>query len=229
MKILIGSEKGGTGKTTLAVNLAGRLAELGHSTVLVDSDQQGSAALWASRRMEAGITPIVACKQVFGSKINLEIDELAGQFDHVVVDTGGRDSVELRAAMLSADLAIVPLRPSQFDLWTLETMESLVDQVRQFNDQLRVFVAINQAPINAGASEAEEAIAALEEFEALSFGGIVLHDRAAFRKAVVQGCTVWELKPLDKKAIAEMDGFIKKVMSNGETANKQGRDVRKAS
>ena len=66
MVILIGGEKGGTGKTTIATNLAALRALAGHDVLLVDTDSQGSASYWASSRDEAGIKPRVACIQKFG-------------------------------------------------------------------------------------------------------------------------------------------------------------------
>ena len=73
MVILIGGEKGGTGKTTIATNLAALRALAWHDVLLVDTDSQGSASYWASSRDEAGIKPRVACIQKFGKGLQGEV------------------------------------------------------------------------------------------------------------------------------------------------------------
>ena len=136
MVVLIGGEKGGTGKTTIATNLAALQALAGYNVLLVDTDSQGSASYWARSRDEAGITPRVACIQKFGKGMQGEIQNLAGRYHDVIIDAGGRDSVELRAVMIVAHKAFVPIQASQFDIWTLGRMNDLVVTAQGFNPDL---------------------------------------------------------------------------------------------
>jgi chromosome partitioning protein len=76
MLVLIGGEKGGTGKSTLAINLAAERALAGRDVLLVDTDLQGSASYWAQVRDEVGITPRVACVQKFGKGLQTELKDL---------------------------------------------------------------------------------------------------------------------------------------------------------
>ena len=127
--ILIGGEKGGTGKTTLAVNLAALRALQGRDVLLIDTDIQASASYWAQSRDEAGIQPRVACIQKFGKGLQTEVRDLARRYQDLIIDAGGRDSAELRAALVVAERVYIPIQPSQFDIWTLGRMDDLVKYV----------------------------------------------------------------------------------------------------
>ena len=120
MIILIGGEKGGTGKTTLATNMAAMRALAGRDVLLIDTDPQGSANYWAQNRDEEEISPRVACVQKFGKGLPAEVKDLAVRYQDIIIDAGGRDSVELRSAMVIADQAYIPIQPSQFDIWDAE-------------------------------------------------------------------------------------------------------------
>ena len=95
MIILIGSQKGGPGKTTIAVNLAVEFARQGKDVVLVDADSQRSAARWHADREEQGHTPRIACVEKLGS-IHLTLQDLANRYDTVIVDVAGKDSQEFK-------------------------------------------------------------------------------------------------------------------------------------
>ena len=136
MILLVGGEKGGTGKTTIAVNLAAMRAHKGRDVLLVDTDPQGSASYWTQVRDEGSVTPRVASIQKFGKGVQQELQDLSKRYQDIIIDAGGRDSVELRAALVVANLALVPIQASQFDLWTLDRMDSLVAQARGFNEKL---------------------------------------------------------------------------------------------
>lgn len=86
--ILIGGEKGGTGKTTLAVNIAAARARDGHDVLVVDTDPQGSASYWAAAREEAGIEPRVASIQKFGKTLANELKDLSKRYEEIIVDAG---------------------------------------------------------------------------------------------------------------------------------------------
>lgn len=103
MLLVIGGEKGGTGKTTIATNLAAMRVLTGRDVLLVDTDRQSSASFWAETRQEQGALPPIASVQKFGSKIRGDLLDLAKRYQDVIVDAGGQDSPELRAALTVAD------------------------------------------------------------------------------------------------------------------------------
>ena len=221
MVVLIGGEKGGTGKTTIATNLAALRALAGHDVLLVDTDSQGSASYWTSARDESQITPRVACIQKFGKGLQGEVQDLAGRYQDVIIDAGGRDSVELRVAMIVAHKAFVPIQASQFDVWTLGRMNDLAVTAQGFNPDLPVWVVINRGSTNPSVTEIAQAGAILDDFEHLDLATSVIHDRIAYRKATREGLSVAEMKPADPKAISEMNAFYLEVFTDDKQAAQQ--------
>ncbi|SFM07682.1 AAA family ATPase [Legionella jamestowniensis] len=212
MIILIGGEKGGTGKTTLATNLAATSAINGDDVLLVDTDPQKTASFWSLTRDERNISPRVTTIQKFDN-VKQELLALKNKFDHIFIDAGGRDSLELRTALLVADKAFFPLRASQFDLWTLAKINSHVRDAKSINEKLRAFVLINQASPNPSVKESVEASVYLEDFEELSSIKTQIAERIAYRKAAIQGSCVQELDPEDKKATAEILSLSEEVFN----------------
>lgn len=211
MILLIGGEKGGTGKTTLAVNLAALRAMAGRDVLLVDTDIQASASYWALNRDEGKTQPRVACIQKFGKGLQTEVNDLATRYQDVIIDAGGRDSVELRSALVVADRAFIPIQPSQFDIWTLGRMDDLVNTVQGFNPTLEASVIISRASTNPSVSEVTEARSLLADFSHLQLAQTVIRDRIAYRKAARHGLGVVELKPMDAKAAEELRALYQEV------------------
>ena len=213
MIILFGGEKGGTGKTSLTVNLAAMRARAGYDVLLVDADRQESAAAWSAVRDQAGVEPRVPVVQKFGSSLAQEVKGLAEKYQDVIIDTGGRDSTELRAALVVADRFFVPIRPSQFDLWALEKVTGLVEECRPINPNLEAIVLVNLASTHPRVEESAETREYLDELDGVSLARTVLRERIAFRKAAREGLAVVELRPADPKAAAELESLYAEVFN----------------
>ena len=125
MILLIGSQKGGCGKSTTTASICAALAGQGKDIVLVDADRQATAANWANDRQQEENLPPVHCIQKYDN-IRPTLIDLDKRYEYVVVDAAGRDSRELRTGMTAAHILIVPFRPSQPDLDTLPYMLSLI-------------------------------------------------------------------------------------------------------
>jgi len=214
MIILIGGEKGGTGKTTIATNLAAMRALEGRDVLLIDTDPQGSANYWAQSRDDENKTPRVACIQKFGKGLPKEVQDLATRYEDIVIDAGGRDSVELRSSLVVVEKAFIPIQPSQFDIWTLNQMDELVETAKAFNPDLEAKVIISRASTNPSVHESDETVKLLNDFPNLGLANISIRDRIAYRKAAKDGLAVIELKPKDQKAIKEMEALYKEVFGN---------------
>lgn len=211
MIVLIGGEKGGPGKTTIATNIAAmRTNEMG-DVLLVDTDRQPTSSYWCSMREDKGIKPRVASIQKYDKAVRTEISELKKKFSDIIIDSGGRDSPELRGALLVCDKAIFPLRPSQFDLWTLGRLNSLVEVALEINENLRSYVVINQSSPNPAVREAEEMREFLTEFEHIKLLDSVICERIVFRRAALNGMAVTEYKPEDNKANEEMNALYQEI------------------
>jgi chromosome partitioning protein len=213
MIVLIGGEKGGPGKTTIAINLAAIRTKNIEDLLLIDTDKQPTASYWCSLREDNQINPRVASVQKFEKAVRTETLALKTKYEDIIIDAGGRDSPELRSALLVADKAVFPLRPSQFDLWTLGRMNTLVETAKEFNEKLEAFIVINQASPNPAVKEVEEARELIQEFGNLRLLKTHLCERIAFRRAAIQGMAVTEYKPEDNKAIEEVINLYEEIFN----------------
>ena len=220
MITLIGAEKGGTGKTTIAVNIAVCLATVGKEVIVVDTDKQPSAANFFAVRDENDVTPRVVCVQKYVQKkansLAKDLLSLAEKYEYVIVDAGGRDSLELRYSLGVADQVIIPLQPTQLDLWTLDQMDNLVRDARALNPNLqRAAVALNMVSTNIGNTDADEAAELINDYEELTILENRIKERVPFQRSIREGKAVIEYTPKDPKAYNEIAKLFKEVMRNG--------------
>jgi chromosome partitioning protein len=201
MILLLGGEKGGTGKSTIATNLAAWLALQGNDVILVDTDVQRTAAHWIDRRNLLTTVPLVHCTERRGNVFHA-LRDLSQRYQQVIVDAGGRDSEELRTALVAAHKVYVPLRASQPDLETSLHMNELVSLARGMNTSLEARVLISMAPTHPSIKETADAQDLLRELSALVPSTVILGERKAYRDAMTEGCGVVELD--NDKARAEI-------------------------
>lgn len=211
MIILIGGEKGGTGKTTIAVNLAVLRARAGHDVLLIDTDSQGSSMLWAAMRAEDKTEPSITTVALRGRGLAKEIQKLAPKFSDVVIDAGGRDSVELREAMLAANLMFVPAAASQFDIHALAAVDRIVGEAQTFNSALEAKVVISRATTHASGTDSDDMREALADMTYLRVADSVIKERVTVRRAAGNGKAVIEFEPQDEKATFEMSFLYREV------------------
>lgn len=214
--VLVGGEKGGTGKTTTAVNFAAFLAAEGRDVLLVDTDPQTSASDWvALRDHEHPDLRRVAAVQKTGHGIARELMDLATRYEDIIVDAGGRESIELRGAMLMADILVSPIGASSFDLWTLRTLQILYTQCTASRNPeappLEVMVAISKGSTNANTQDHDGVADLVETFPEFKLASCPVRDRVSFRRAAGQGLGINEYEPKDEKAIFEMRSLYKEV------------------
>ena len=210
MIILIGSQKGGCGKSTTAVNICADLAEKGKDVVLVDADRQCTAANWALDRSTNDSLPTVHCVQKYENIRDTLID-LDKRYEYVVVDAAGRDSRELRTGMTAAHILLVPFRPSQPDLDTLPNLREIIVTAKDLNPELVVFGLITMAPTNPVINETEEAKEYLQDYPEINLLHTIIRDRKVYRDAMSDGLGVVEMT--NPKATEEIQGLIKEVFA----------------
>lgn len=202
--VLCGGEKGGTGKSTLATNLAVWLAHQGKDVLLVDTDRQLTASRWCDRRAALpDALPPVRSAEKHGNVFHA-LRDWATRYAEIVVDAGGRDSEELRTALVAAHVVYLPLRVSQPDLETSLHMHELVTLARTLNPTLTARWLLTMAPTGSH-PDTQEARRVLSDLPAIPLSASLLHDRQIYRDAMASGHGVTEL--LNDKAQAEIDAL----------------------
>ena len=205
--------KGGAGKTTLALNVAAVLAAEHHSRVLfIDADPQGSALDWSQAREQQRLFPVIGLPR---PTIHKELAELAKDYDHVVIDTPPRVSDLARSALMVADMAIMPVTPSQYDVWALSTTVELVKEALVFKPNLRSVIAINRKI--AGSVIGRVVTQALSDFEFPVLRTAITH-RVAFAEMAGIGQAVIEMDPKGQAAqeVRDMTGEIMRILAGAE-------------
>lgn len=145
MIILVGGEKGGSGKSCLAQNMAVYLQKKGMDILLVDADPQGTTTDWAAERDENELADSLPCVQSSGN-LRQTLKDLARRYENIVIDSGGQDSEALRSAMTVATHMLLPFRPKRRDLKTLVQVEQLVKLAKAVNPELIARAVITQCP-----------------------------------------------------------------------------------
>lgn len=152
--LVVGAEKGGVGKTCLAVNLASLAACAGVETLLVDTDPTGSATAWNRIRAESGVTPNIPVISVYET-LARELPVLAKKFELVVVDIGANSRSSLGHAALQADLMLVPTGPDQFEVEStirvFQTLERL--GVHRASGKIPAHIVLTRMPTASGSKD----------------------------------------------------------------------------
>ncbi|MCU0910621.1 MAG: ParA family protein [Rhodobacteraceae bacterium] len=176
--ITFAQQKGGSGKTTLAANLAVAYARRGQSVALLDTDPQGSLGRWFLARRERG-DPGMDFSTASAWGVGYECEKLRGSHDWVIVDTPPKVDADLRPALRESSLIVVPVAMSQVDLWATEAVLDLARRERR-----RALVVLNRARAGTRlAGEIADGIGALDADRART----VLGNRVAFAEALGQG------------------------------------------
>ena len=204
MIIAVLGEKGGTGKTMVATNLAGMRAAAGRKILLVDADRQGSAQRWAKIRESEGLAQ-VDCEPLAGDALRRYLQTRISRYDDVVVDVGAGDGDEMETALLMAECVVVPVRPTAADVWTMTLVDGRIAAASRRNRDLRAWALLNQVSPNPRHTAAAETREVLESGCAfMSVAEPVLCDRVAFQRAYSEGRTVEEYDSRSEKAADEM-------------------------
>ena len=207
----IGGIKGGSGKSTHATNLTVMLAKQGHDVLLVDADDQQTSKEFNEWRQDTFGDTGYTFVQLYEKAVASEVLKLSSKYNHIVIDTGGRDTKSQRAAMAISDIYLAPFRPKSFDIWTLEKTEELVSEISTVNQKLKAFSFINEG-FHQG-KDNEDVAQILKESEVLSYIDAPVRNRKAVSNAASEGRAVIEYKPQDEKAISEFTTLFNIIIS----------------
>lgn len=211
MIFTVGGIKGGTGKTTIATNLAVWLSQQGADVLLVDADEQESASDFTAWREETkkgslGYTLV----QLNGPTVRRQIEQLRPKYDHIVIDTGGRDTASQRAALFVSDVYLIPFAPRSYEIWTLSKVQALLSEIQGSRQTpLQVYSFLNKA--DSRGADNTEATEVLSDTEGLNFVDYPVINRKAFATAASKGLSVFEMLPTDEKAVGEVSALFRHV------------------
>lgn len=190
MIIALLNQKGGVGKTTLATHLAGELTRSGDSVVVIDADPQGSALDWSQRRSQTGLPRLFGVVGLARETLHLEAPEIARSVDHVVIDGPPRVTALARSALLAADLVLIPVQPSPYDVWASSEMVALVVEALVFRPTLRAAFVVNRRVSRTVIGR--ETRATLTEHRITPLAAEI-HQRIVFAESVAAGLLAFEV------------------------------------
>lgn len=144
MIVALLNQKGGVGKTTLALHLAGDWARRGARITVIDADPQGSALDWSEQRAREGLPRLFGTVGLARDTLHHEAPELARSARHVVIDGPPRVAGLMRSALLAADLVLIPVQPSAFDGWGSAEILRLIEEAQFFRPQITVRFVLNR-------------------------------------------------------------------------------------
>lgn len=202
---LVGN-KGGAGKTTLAVNLAMTLVRQAPTAVL-DADPQGSSLQW---RQFADGSPLEVIEAAADPESAFE--NTLDRYSHVVIDCPPSvHAPQTHAALAVSDIALIPVQPSPLDLWATVHIERAIEQARQVNPKLDAMLVINQLEPRTRLSRLiREALAELE----LPAAETAIRRRTVYRASVLEGKSVLDMGKRGESAAAEIQNLISEVITS---------------
>jgi chromosome partitioning protein len=212
-------QKGGSGKSTVALSLASELVARGLRVLLVDADPQGTARTWGAVALEAGQTAPTVVSMGADLYRPGQLPALVGGFDWVLIDTPPRHSETQRAALMVADLALLPCGPSASDAWALAESVDLVRAAQQVRPDLNASVLLTRKV--AGTAIGKSARDVLGE-AGLPVLRSELGFRVAYQEAPAAGLGPAQYAP-GSEAAAEVRALTEEVLTLARVSKPQKR------
>ncbi|MCA9215968.1 MAG: AAA family ATPase [Planctomycetales bacterium] len=208
MKIGLLNQKGGVGKTTLAVHIADAMARKKKRVLLVDADPQGSALDWAASRDGDPLFPVAGLPK---PSIHKELPSLAEGYDRVIIDGPPRVYDVARAAIMASDLVLIPVQPSPYDVWAAKEIVDLIHEATVYKPNLKSAFVINRKIVNTALGR--DVSDALADYP-IPVMETAICQRVALAESAAQGQTVFETAPGSPAAeeIVQLTREIERMM-----------------
>jgi chromosome partitioning protein len=209
--IAVVNQKGGSGKTTISMQLTGAIARRKNKVLVVDADPQGTATRWAaSAEDETPFPASVVGLSAANTKVHREVKKFIDDYDYIIIDCPpAADSPVPQSALLIADLALVPIIPSPLDMWAAVGIRQVIQNVSDFNDTLQSRLVLNQCQPKT--TLAQESLEVLPEF-GIPLAKTQIQHRQVYRQSAVFGQTVHNLGNKASAAISEIEKLTDEVL-----------------
>ncbi|AWK15570.1 ParA family partition ATPase (plasmid) [Candidatus Fukatsuia symbiotica] len=204
MIISVLNQKGGVGKTTLSVNISASLTRMESRVLLIDADPQGSSLNWAAAREGEPLFTVIGLPR---KTIHKEVAEISKGFDYVIIDGPPRVTDLARSAIMAADLVLIPVQPSPYDVWAAEEVVTLINEARIYKEKLKSAFVVNRKIANTAIGR--DVGEALSEYNTPVLRGCVTQ-RVIFAEAAAKGCAVYEIDP-QGPAAKEIDNLVNEI------------------
>ena len=209
--ITVFNQKGGAGKTTLSMQLAGTLARRSHKVLVVDSDPQGTATRWsASAPQDKAFPAAVNGLSAAGAMVHREVRKFVDDYRFIIIDCPpALESAVPESALLISDIALVPIKALPAELWASVAIRTLIERQQGINDSLQARLVI--CDLEERTRLARSIMERLEEFD-IPLMKTRMHHRIAYPESMIMGCTVHDLGAAAKPAIEEMEALTDEVI-----------------
>ncbi len=215
MVIAVCTEKGGSGKTTISINLAVKLGLIKEDTLLIDSDPQRSIEVFTNIRDRENVELTFNTVAKFGTSLAKEIQSLKTKYDAIIIDTGGRDSEEMRQALAVSDLIIIPTLPSDLDIAVLNKMINLFNQAKAFNPNAKALITISKASPNPFLNKKIDDLRKYikdKNLEDVKLADTIIYEREAYRNSLSNGKGVLEYLKPNENAYKDFNNFFNEIV-----------------
>jgi chromosome partitioning protein len=191
MILALTNQKGGVGKTTLSVHIAAALAMRGRRVRLIDMDPQHSALDWQAARDNTQLAPLFEIDGYPKETLHKHIESKAKGFDDVILDVPPQTAALARSAILSADIILIPVQPSPYDVWAAKETVGLWEEARVFKPGLRALFALNRHIV--GTAIGRDVREALGHYEEVPVMEAVIAQRVIFAESAASGQVAMEI------------------------------------
>jgi len=203
------NQKGGVGKTTLAINIAAALARAGTRVLVVDADPQGSALDWAAAREGDGLFSVIGLPR---ASIHKEIAEIGRGYDHIIIDGPPRVTDLARSAIMASDLVLIPVQPSPYDIWAADEVVKLIQEAGVYKENLKAAFVVNRKITNTAIGrDVSDALAGYP----VPVLAAAVTQRVIYAEAAAQGKAVFELDA-EGPAQAEIEALVAELMESAK-------------
>jgi chromosome partitioning protein len=208
MIISLLNQKGGVGKTTLAVNLADCLHLQNKRVLLIDSDPQSSALDWSSTRTyDDGFSVIGIPK----ATVHKEVKNFEKDYEYIIIDSPPRSYDVLRSILLASNIVLMPVQPSPYDVWATDEIIKLINECKNFNENMKSAFVINRKITNTAIGR--DVISAFDDIDIPVLQASITQ-RVIFAETVGTGSSVCRKEP-NGIAAQEINSVIEEIQSLG--------------